>query len=117
MVNDVEKRWNDPGAVRGAARYLAAVLVVTAAVFGVCVLWASGRAECSGERMLCDTAAQGVTLLAPAVTLLLGGIGAFVQTFLVWRRGGSWPIWQGAGWFALVLFLAYLSIGGGALAG
>ncbi|MEV0354473.1 hypothetical protein AB0H71_00245 [Nocardia sp. NPDC050697] len=117
MVNDVEKRWNDPGAVRGAARYLAAVLVVTAAVFGVCVLWASGRDACAGDRMLCDTAAQGVTLLAPAAALLLGAIGAFVQTFRVWRRGGGWPIWQGAGWFALVLFMAYLSIGGGALAG
>ncbi len=115
-MNDVEKRWNDPGAVRGAVRYLAAMLVVTAVVFGACVLWASRRDACAGERMLCDGAAQGVTLLVPAAALLLGAIGAFVRTFQVWRRGGGWPIWQGAGWFALVLFMAYLSIGGTASA-
>lgn len=114
-MNDVEKRWNDPSAVRGAARYVAGVLVVAAVVFAVCLLWANGRAACDGDRMLCDVPAQATVLLAPAGTLLLGAIGAFVQTFRQYRHGRAWPIWQGAGWFCLLLFMAYLSIGGGAL--
>ena len=37
--------------------------------------------------------------------LLLGGLGAFVRTYQVCRARGRWWIWQGAGWFLLVLML------------
>ena len=45
----------------------------------------------------------------PAI-LFVGGIGAFVKSYLVWRDGGTWPIWQGAGWFLLTLMLVCLSV-------
>ncbi len=55
---------------------------------------------------------KGSVILASSVPaiLFIGGLGAFVKTYLVWRRGGTWPIWQGAGWFLLTLMLVCLSI-------
>lgn len=111
MTNDVEKRWTDPGVFRRAALYVGAVLVVAAVVFGIAVLYASSRCG-DAESQLCDGPSQAAVLIGPSAVGLLGGIGAFVQTFRQWRRGRNWPIWQGAGWFLFVLVLCYLGIGG-----
>ena len=48
-------------------------------------------------------------VLVPGI-LFSGGIGAFVQTYRVWRVEGVWPIWQAAGWVLLLLFLVCLSV-------
>jgi hypothetical protein len=93
MVNDVEKRWNDPPTFRAAAIYLFVVVVVAGLsffVFGVtrAAMWAVG---------------------VPGI-LFAGGVGAFVKTYRVWRAEGVWPIWQGAGWFLLTLMLVSLSV-------
>ncbi|WP_067806852.1 hypothetical protein [Nocardia beijingensis] len=117
MVDDVEKRWRDPRGFRRAATYVVSVLVTAALVFLLTVLWAAQRECVDQDKLLCDTAAQLAVVLGPPVVLLIGGIGAFVETYVQWRRGRTWPIWQGAGWFLFVLMLAYLSIGSGALAG
>ncbi|QIS11835.1 hypothetical protein [Nocardia arthritidis] len=116
MVNDAEKRWRDPRSARRAMRYGIVVLVCAGIVFGATVGWAAQRPQCLSQRMLCDGPAQTAVVFGPAVVLLLGGIGAFVQTYLAWRRREGWPIWQGAGWFLFTLMLVYLGIGGGALA-
>ncbi|MGV0803823.1 hypothetical protein ABQF26_42975, partial [Mycolicibacterium elephantis] len=51
----------------------------------------------------------------PAI-LLVGGIGAFVRTYNLWKaETGGWVAWQGAGWFLLILMLVCLSIPGAAL--
>ena len=99
MTNDVEKRWHDPAAMRGAVRYVVAVVVTAILAFVASVLidrdslvWAS----------------------VPPAVLLAGGIGAFVKTYRVWRTGGTWPIWHGAGWFLLTLMLISLSLPGAA---
>ncbi|MGY1942772.1 hypothetical protein [Nocardia asiatica] len=116
MVEDVEKRWHDPRGFRRAATYVAAVLAVAAVVFLLILLWAAQRECAERDRLLCDAPAQVAIVLGPSAVLLIGGIGAFVETFLQWRRGRTWPIWQGAGWFLLVLMVVYLGIGGGAVA-
>ncbi|MEE3850320.1 hypothetical protein VZC37_08235 [Gordonia sp. LSe1-13] len=91
---DVEKRWDDPGAFRRAAFYVVGVLAVAAVMVALylsvgreSVVWASG----------------------PPAVFLLGGVGALVIGYRVYRRGGTWPIWQGAAWFLLALLLAALS--------
>jgi hypothetical protein len=93
MVNDVEKRWNDPPTLRAAAIYL--VVIVAGAglsflVFGVtrAPMWA----------------------VAVPVVLFAGGLGAFVKTYQMWRTERVWPIWHGAGWFLLTLMLVSLSV-------
>lgn len=111
MANDAEKRWTDQGTYRRAARYVGAVLVVAIVVFGIAVFYASSRCG-EAETQLCDGPSQAAVLMGPSTVGLLGGIGAFVQTFRQWRRGRNWPVWQGAGWFLFLLVLFYLGIGG-----
>jgi hypothetical protein len=91
--NDVEKNWHDPPAFRAAVTYDAVVIAVAAVAFAIYAV--------SGDLF---TAA-----LVPAF-LFLGGVGAFVQTYRVWKAEGTWPIWHGAGWFLFALFLVGLSV-------
>ena len=114
MGDDAGKVWKDDGSFRRAVRYVLGVLAVTAVYIAVAASWAGRRETCAdAETTLCDSTAGLVVVLVPAVLLLLGGIGAFVRTYQVWREGGSWPIWQGAGWFLFVLMTVFLAIGGG----
>ncbi|MXP22151.1 hypothetical protein GIY30_12430 [Gordonia sp. HNM0687] len=90
---DVEKRWDDPGAFRKAALYVAGVVVLAAVA--VAAFLATGRDS------------MGWALAPPAV-LLLGGVAALVIAYRVYRRGGTWPIWHGAAWFLFALMLLAL---------
>lgn len=114
MVDDVEKRWNDPKTFRRAARYVVGVLVLAAVAAVASIAWAASRQQCLNSGMLCDGTARAVVGLVPGVTLLLGGIGAFVMAFRAWRVQQNWTIWQGAGWILFTLMVLYLAIAGGA---
>ena len=94
-ARDVEKRWRDPDALRHAVGYGVGVIVVAGIAFAVFALVDKGSV------VLAST--------VPAI-LFLGGVGALVKAYRVWRVGGTWPIWQGAGWFLLTLMLVCLSI-------
>ena len=101
MTNDVEKRYHDPKAFRRAAAYVLTVVIVALALMGGIVIWGDPRES--------DAAAM-VLALAPSAIILVGFVGAFVQAYRTWRRGGTWPIWQGAGWFLLMVFLVYAAL-------
>ncbi|WP_280257447.1 hypothetical protein [Nocardia wallacei] len=116
MVDDVEKRWHDPGMYRRAAGYVGTVLVVTALVCVAVVQWAGRREPCAdADTAFCDTAARGIMIAAPGIVLALGTLGAFVQTYRVWKRHRAWPIWQGVGWFLMTVTLVFLGIGAGTI--
>lgn len=100
MTNDVEKRWHDPQAFHSAVTYVVAVI----AVAGVCFAFYA----------IPDDHSLIAAILVPVV-LFAGGIGAFIQTYRVWKFRGTWPIWHGAGWFLFMLFLLCLSVPGSAL--
>lgn len=107
MSNDVEKRWHDPAELRRASWYVGGVLAIAVAlVLGAAVWGRPGPGGCDADPTACPTTAGAVFAVAAAAVLLLGGLGGFVVTYLVWRRGGTWPIWHGAGWLLLTLFLA-----------
>jgi hypothetical protein len=94
MTNsDVEKRWHDPAGLRAAAVYVGSVIAVAAVAFTVTVV---SRSLIAG-------------IMVPAI-LFVGGVGAFVRTYQVWRVEGVWVIWQGAGWILLMLFLLCLGV-------
>ena len=96
--NDVEKRWHDPEMFRSAVGYVVAV----AAVAGVALtFYAFDRSTLSAT-------------LVPMI-LFVGGVGAFIRTYQVWKAEGTWPIWQGAGWFLLALSLLCLAVPGTAM--
>ncbi|MBF6351472.1 hypothetical protein IU448_21015 [Nocardia flavorosea] len=110
-INDAEKRWSSGTGFRRAVRYTLTVLGIAALVCAATAIW-SATTQCrDADSLLCDTPAQLAVLFGPGAVLFLGGIGAFVETIRVWRRGGTWPIWQGAGWFLLLITLFYLGIG------
>jgi hypothetical protein len=91
--NDVEKQWHDPAGLRTAAVYVGSVIAVAAVAFTVAVV---SRSLIAG-------------IMVPAI-FVVGGIGAFVRTYQVWRVEGVWVIWQGAGWILLLLFLLCLGV-------
>ncbi|WP_280402385.1 hypothetical protein [Nocardia carnea] len=110
-MTDAEKRWSDDGSFRRAVRYTLVVLGIAALICAATAIW-SAAAQCrDAASLLCDTPARVAILFGPGILLFLGGIGAFVETIRVWRRGGTWPIWQGAGWFLFLIMLFYLGIG------
>jgi hypothetical protein len=95
MTNDVEKRWHDPGALRAAMVYVAAVVALAIGTF---VVYALG-----------DRKELGWALATPGL-LFVGALSAFVKTYRDWRANRTWPIWQGAGWFLLTLSLLALGV-------
>jgi hypothetical protein len=95
MTNDVEKRWNNKTTFRSAALYDAAVVLLA---FGWLIICLVADPDSS------------MWLVGVPACLLLGGIGAFVQTYRVWKSDGSWPVWQGAGWLLFILMLLTLSL-------
>lgn len=102
MTNDrdfVEKRFDKPGAFRAAALYALAVVALAGLAFA---------SYAFGARDSVYSAA-----LVPAF-LFLGGVGALVRAYRVWKAGGGWVAWQGVGWFLLLLMLVALAIPGSA---
>jgi hypothetical protein len=69
-----------------------------------------------------DTVACGPperTLLAFGSPLILfaAGLWAFVRTYRVWKAGGTWWGWHGAGWFLLTLMVVTVGLGVPSIAG
>nr|WP_271209655.1 hypothetical protein [Rhodococcus wratislaviensis]GLK34334.1 hypothetical protein GCM10017611_11810 [Rhodococcus wratislaviensis] len=101
---------------RRAATYTVAVIGGAVVVALLSVAWMSiGSGDCAESMMECAGEEKYVLVFGPPALLLLGGVGAFVQTYRVWRAGGRWPIWQGAGWMLFVFMLIYASLSAGAL--
>lgn len=96
----VEKRFDKPGSFRPAALYT----LVVVAVAGVALAFHAFGARDSAY----------AASLVPAF-LFAGGVGAFVQTYRVWKGGGGWAGWQGAGWFLMLVMLISLAIPGAAM--
>ena len=117
MSDDVEKRWNDPPTMRRATRYTVAVIAAALIVVALTFAWAAtNRDACAAaQQFVCQNPDRYVLAVAPAAILLLGGLGAFVRTYTVWKSDGTWPIWQGAGWILMTLMLVFASMGSGFL--
>ena len=112
MAQDVEKRWNDPRTARKATGYVLGVIVVALLVMGGAVLWGtnSGQDCTDAAFAVCTDPERQVLVFGPTLVLLLGGLGALLTAYRTWKRGGRWPIWQGAGWALLVLMVAYATM-------
>ncbi|NLG54334.1 MAG: hypothetical protein GX542_01570 [Rhodococcus sp.] len=116
-MTDVEKRWNDPLAIRSASFYVLGVIAAALLVMGAIVLWAGlTRDQCAPDsEFVCNGTQRVLLALLPAAVLLIGTITGFIRTYLVWRAGGRWPIWQAAGWALMVSTLLYITLSAGML--
>ena len=95
-----------------AARFTGLVLILAMLVLGLGLMWVSNCKSGAGDQALahCGRLQRNAIGIGSPLILLLGGIGAFVRTYRVWRAGGRWWIWQGTGWFLLVLMLVELTM-------
>lgn len=119
MTHDVEKRWSDPKGLRRAAVYVGCVILAAVAIVAVAVITGSDQADACRDAALriCQNPERLLIAAAPPTILLFGGLGAFLKTYRVWRVGGVWPIWQGAGWALFALMLVYIAMSTGVLVG
>lgn len=116
VANDVEKRWSDPTTFRKAALYAVVVIALALVAMALIVVWATAgsQGECDDAAFrVCENPDRYLLAGVPTAIFFLGGVGAFVRAYRTWRRGGTWPIWQGAGWVLFTLMLVYLFTFGG----
>ncbi|WP_148685000.1 hypothetical protein [Mycolicibacterium tusciae] len=93
-----------------AVRFVGVVVAVAVLVLVLGLLSVGGCKSGTGDEALaqCSQVQRNLLGIGSPLILLLGGVGAVVRTYQVWRARGRWWIWQGAGWFLLVLMLVVL---------
>ncbi|MFC9433971.1 hypothetical protein [Nocardia sp. NPDC057030] len=97
-------------AYRHAAFFVGGVVVLALVAMAIIGAWV-GRADCAD----CAGHPRILVSIVPAGILLVGTLAAFGTTYRVWRRGGSWVTWQGAGWFLMTITLIYVATSAGAV--
>jgi hypothetical protein len=107
MSPDTASPQRDRKTLASAVKFVGVFVVIAVLVLVAVAAWVHSCKSSSGDGMLANcTALQRNTLaFGPGAVLLIGGIWAFVRTYQVWKARGGWWIWQGAGWFLLVLML------------
>jgi hypothetical protein len=93
-----------------AVRLTVVDVVVALVVLGLGLLWVNGCKSGGGPDALhaCGALRRNFLAIGSPVVLFLGGLAAFVRTLQAWRANMRWWIWQGAGWFMLMLMLVVL---------
>ncbi len=89
---------HDETGFREAARFSVVVTVAAVVFVVVAAVWVSTCGGSTADTVACGTPQRTLLALGAPIILLLGGLRAFVRTYQVWRQGGTWWPWQGAGW-------------------
>ena len=113
-----DRLGQEDDSVRAAVRYAVMVSAAGVGFLLIAILWVSTCGS-PGEvdTVACGRPERFLLALGAPVILLIGGIGAFVRTYRVWRREGTWWGWQGAGWFLFSLMMLILTMSFPVLAG
>jgi hypothetical protein len=93
-----------------AARFTVVDVAAALVVLALALWWVSGCKSGQGVDALahCGRLERNFLAIGAPLVLFLGGVWAFVRTIQLWRARRRWWIWQGAGWFMLLLMLAVL---------
>ena len=112
MSPDTDNPQRDRATFAAAAKFVGIFVAIALLVLLGAMAWLSGCKTGTGEGALdgCNALQRNTLAVGPAVVLFVGGAWAFVRTYQTWRSRGGWWIWQGAGWFLLVLMLVVLSM-------
>ena len=116
MTAEVKNPRSDSRLARTAMWYAAGVIALAAVVAAGVIVWASlntGDTCADADFTVCTDPARAILAFGPVLILLLGGLGAFVQTFRVWQAAGRWQIWHGTGWALFVLMVLYAGFAAG----
>lgn len=104
--DSLEARRTFARAVRFTAMDVAAALVVLGLALWSVAGCKSGQGVGALDR--CGVLQRNFLAIGAPLVLFLGGVWAFVRTIQDWRARQRWWIWQGAGWFMLVLMAVVL---------
>jgi hypothetical protein len=112
MSPDTSNPQRDRATYAAAVKLVAVFVAIALLILLGAIAWLSGCKTGTGHGELdnCSALQRNTLAVGPAVVLFIGGVWAFVRTIQVWRARGGWWIWQGAGWFLLVLMLVVLSM-------
>jgi hypothetical protein len=112
MSPDTSNPQRDRGTYAAVVKFVAVFVAIALLILLGSMAWMSGCKTGTGQGALdnCSALQRNTLAAGPAVVLFIGGVWAFVRTIQVWRARGGWWIWQGAGWFLLVLMLVVLSM-------
>ena len=112
MEPDTSNPRRDRATFAAAVKFGAVFVAVALLILLGSMAWMSGCKTGTGEGALhnCSALQRNTLAVGPAIVLFIGGVWAFVRTIRVWRARGGWWIWQGAGWFLLVLMLLVLTM-------
>ena len=106
----------DDDTVRAAVRYSLIVIIAGVGFLIIAAVWVS-TCGTDAETVACGRPERFLLAVIGAAILGLGGIGAFVRTYRIWRREGTWWGWQGAGWVLLTMALMVFTMSFPAVAG
>ena len=112
MSPDTSNSRRDRATYAAAVKFVAISVAIALVILFGSMAWMSGCKTGAGEGALdnCSALQRNTLAIGPAVTLLIGGVWAFLRTYQVWRARGGWWIWQGAGWFLMMLMLLVLGM-------
>lgn len=91
-----------------AARFSIVVAVVAAVFLVAAATWVGTCGGSTFDSVACGAPQRTLLALGAPLILFAGGLRAFVRTYRVWRQGGIWWPWQGAGWFLMAAMLLAL---------
>lgn len=92
------------GEVRAAVTFAGVTALVGLAFVAVAAIWA-GSCDPAAQTMACGRPYRSVLAVGGPLILAAGGVRAFLRTLRLWRDGGSWWGWPGAGWFLMTLMV------------
>jgi len=112
-----DRLGQEDGEVRAAIRFAVLAAVAGLAFVILAALWVSTCAGTGVDTVACGAPQRTLLALGSPLILFAAGVWAFLRTYRVWKAGGTWWGWHGAGWFLLTLMVVTLGLGVGPIAG
>ncbi|MGO9928053.1 MAG: hypothetical protein ACLPLP_18505 [Mycobacterium sp.] len=112
-----DRLGQEDGEVRAAIRFAVLAAVAGVAFFILAALWVSTCPGMGVDTVACGAPQRTLLALGSPLILFAAGVWAFLRTYRVWKVGGTWWGWHGAGWFLLTLMVVTLGLGVGPIAG
>jgi hypothetical protein len=98
--------------VRGAIRFAVVAAVAGIGFLVLAAFWVSSCGVAADlDTVACGRPVRTALGLGGPVILFGSGVWAFLRTYRLWRVGGTWWGWQGAGWFLMMVMLLALTLG------
>ena len=117
MYQSPSRLREDDVSVRDAVRFGLGVAAISLAFLLTAAVWVSTCSGATADTVACGAPQRTLLAVGAPVILLLGGLNAFVRTYLTWRKRETWWAWQGVGWLLIMMMLLVLTLSMPGLAG